>query len=80
MDTTDTSSLLRKTITTITALLAVLSCPCHLPILLLVLSGTAAGAFLSKNMELAVVILLPIFVLSLFATWRLLETKANDRQ
>jgi len=46
---TNTSSLLRKTATGFTVLLAV-------------------------------VILLPIFVLSLFTTWRLLETKRNGRQ
>ena len=53
--------------------IAVLTCPCHLPILLVLLSGTAAGAFLSENLGLAVLVLLPIFLLSSIATWRLLN-------
>jgi mercuric ion transport protein len=60
--------------------LAVLTCPCHLPVLLLLLSGTAAGAFLSENIGLAAVLLLPVFLLSAIATWRLLDKKETDRQ
>ncbi|MBX9813055.1 MAG: mercury resistance protein [Burkholderiales bacterium] len=60
--------------------IAVLSCPCHLPILIALLSGTAASAFLSENIGLAAVLLLPVFLLSAFATWRLLDKKETDRQ
>jgi len=60
--------------------LAVLTCPCHLPFLLLLLSGTAAGVFLSQNIWLAAVLLLPVFLLSAFATWRLLDKNKNDRR
>jgi len=56
----------------LTGLVAVVSCPCHLPILLLLLSGTAAGAILEANMAMAFIWLLPIFLLSAYATWRLL--------
>jgi mercuric ion transport protein len=56
--------------------LAILSCPCHLPILLVLLSGTAAGTFLADNVSLAALILLPMFLLSAIATWRLL--RSND--
>ncbi|MGU2420655.1 broad-spectrum mercury transporter MerE [Burkholderia cenocepacia] len=45
--------------------LAALSCPCHLPIVLLALSGTAAGALVSQHTGTAVVVLLASFVLSL---------------
>lgn len=45
--------------------LAALTCPCHLPIVLLALSGTAAGALVSQHKGIAVVVLLALFVLSL---------------
>lgn len=45
--------------------LAALTCPCHLPIVLLALSGTAAGAVVSQHKGIAVVVLLALFVLSL---------------
>ncbi len=60
------------------AALAFLTCPCHLPILLLLLSGTAAGTFLSQNLGLAFMLLLPVFLLSAVATWRLLDKKENN--
>jgi mercuric ion transport protein len=86
MDTTDTtdttraSSPVRGALTYFMGALAFLTCPCHLPILLLLFSGTAAGAFLSDNLGLAAMGLLPIFLLSGFATWRLLDKKEDDRQ
>lgn len=45
--------------------LAALTCPCHLPIVLLALSGTAAGALVSQHKGIAVVVLLALFALSL---------------
>ena len=59
---------------------AVVTCPCHLPILLLLLSGTAAGSFLSQNLGVAFMLLLPIFLLSAIATWRLLDKKEDGHQ
>lgn len=79
-NTTNTTSPVRGIMTYFMGAIAVLSCPCHLPILIALLSGTAAGAFLSENIGLAAVLLLPVFLLSAFATWRLLETKKNERQ
>ncbi len=79
-NTSNTASPTRGVLFYITALLAVLTCPCHLPILLLLLSGTAAGAFLQANTGLAVGLLLPVFLLFLIAAYRLLEKRANDRQ
>jgi len=35
------------------ALLALLTCPCHLPLVVLLLSGTAAGAFIGNSMGIA---------------------------
>lgn len=83
MDTTNTvnaTSATRGVMFYFTAFLAILTCPCHLPILLLLLSGTAAGAFLQENTAVAVGLLLPVFLLSAFAAWRLLATNGNNCQ
>lgn len=41
--------------------LAAVTCPCHLPILVAVLSGTAFGAFLSNHFGLALLALTVLF-------------------
>lgn len=76
---TNTTSAARGVTTYFMGALTVLTCPCHLPILLVLLSGTAAGAFLSENLGLAFLVLLPIFLLSAIATWRLLDKGENSR-
>jgi len=62
----------RNVATYLAGLIAVVSCPCHLPILLLLLSGTAAGAYLEANTAMAVTWMVPLFFASAYATWRLL--------
>ena len=47
--------------------LAVLTCPCHLPILAVVLAGTTAGAFIGEHWGIAALTLTGLFVLSTFA-------------
>lgn len=44
--------------------LALLSCPCHLPIFGAVLAGTAAGAFVGEHWVIAAAALTGVFVLS----------------
>lgn len=44
--------------------LAVLSCPCHLPIFAAVLAGTTGGAFLSEHWGVAALALTGLFVLA----------------
>ncbi|WP_446430445.1 hypothetical protein [Paraburkholderia fungorum] len=39
--------------------LAALTCPCHLPVLLVALSGTAAGALVSRHMGVVALVLIP---------------------
>jgi mercuric ion transport protein len=51
--------------------LAALTCPCHLPVLALLLSGTAAGALMTRYMGLAVIV-----GLALFATFVVLAMRA----
>ena len=41
--------------------LAALTCPCHLPVLALLLSGTAVGAVIAQHMGLAVLAGLALF-------------------
>ena len=50
--------------------LAVLTCPCHLPILAVVLAGTTAGAFLGEHWGSAALGLTGLFVLSLARAMR----------
>ncbi len=79
-NTTSTTSPVRGITTYVMGAIAVLTCPCHLPILILLLSGTAAGAFLQANFGLAALILLPLFLLSATAAWRLLDKNGGERQ
>ena len=44
--------------------LAVPTCPCHLPILAVVLAGTTAGAFIGEHWGVAAIALTGLFVLS----------------
>ncbi|TDJ19694.1 MAG: broad-spectrum mercury transporter MerE [Gammaproteobacteria bacterium] len=54
--------------------LAVITCPCHLPILAVVLSGTALGALLKEHFTLTLVLFSVLFLLSLWAVTRSLST------
>lgn len=55
------------------AALAFLTCPCHIPILVAVLSGTAFGAFLSEHFAvalLALTVLFLVFAAAAVKGWR----------
>ncbi|MBI2311429.1 MAG: broad-spectrum mercury transporter MerE [Betaproteobacteria bacterium] len=45
--------------------LAALTCPCHLPLLAIVLAGTTAGAFIGEHWAIAGLALTGLFALSL---------------
>lgn len=62
------------------AALAVLTCPCHLPILLAVLGGTAAGAALSQYVGLALVAMTLLFLASAWAAIRLFAGQNRTRE
>lgn len=51
--------------------LAVLTCPCHLPILAVALAGTTAGAFLGAHWIVAALALTGLFALSVARLWHL---------
>lgn len=44
------------------SVLAALTCPCHLPVLALLLSGTAVGALITQNMAVTVMVGVALFV------------------
>lgn len=46
-------------------MLALLTCPCHLPLLATVLAGTTVGAFLAGHWIVAAVVLSGLFIVSL---------------
>ncbi len=54
---------------------AFLTCPCHLPVMLVLLSGTAAGALMAENIGLSLIVLLVLFIFSASATWRLVARR-----
>ena len=51
--------------------LTLLTCPCCIPLWIIVLSGTVAGALLSKNIYVTVAVFLILF---LFSGWRALRS------
>src|SRR5258708_3989074 len=61
----------------VTASLAFLTCPCHIPILLFLLAGTAAGAFLARDVWVVLAIVLPIFLYSIITAMRSFELKGD---
>jgi len=61
--------------------LAFVTCPCHLPILAVLLAGTAAGAYLKNNLTLTGIALTAAFVTSLLLglRWIGLEDKSPKK-
>jgi mercuric ion transport protein len=57
------------------ALLALLTCPCHLPVLALLLSGSAAGGFLTEHFGVVLALLSLLFALFLVSALRLLRKR-----
>ena len=56
--------------------LAVLTCPCHLPILAAVLAGTTAGAFIGEHWGIAAITLTGLFVLSVTRLLRVFKERS----
>lgn len=54
--------------------LALVTCPCHLPILLVLLAGTMAGAYFSEHWGIALA-LTTLFVLSVTRALRTIGSK-----
>lgn len=59
--------------------LAALTCPCHLPLLLVILAGTALAGALREHFALAFVVLAVVFVASLVFGLRIWR-QALDRE
>lgn len=60
----------RSTLGYVWGMLAILTCPCTLPLLTLLLSGTVAGALLSEHQGIASLTLTALFVLFVAAALR----------
>ena len=60
------------------AALAVVTCPCHLPIWLALLSGTALAGVISDRMGFAFVALTLLFVVSAWAAVRMFSREGRD--
>lgn len=56
--------------------LAALTCPCHLPLLVAVLAGTTAGAFLGEHWLVAALALTGLFLLSLTRALRAFKRRS----
>ncbi len=56
---------------------AALTCPCHLPIFLIVFSGTALGAYILENMGLAAAILVGYFLCALFVGLKMVRPEED---
>lgn len=56
-------------------LIALVTCPCHLPILALLLSGSVVGAYLNDHFITLIIIFSLLFVCSLAAALRALRVK-----
>lgn len=57
--------------------LAALTCPCHLPLLVIALAGTTAGAFLSAHWGVVAVALVAVFSFSVALAWRAAHTAGS---
>ena len=55
---------------------AFLTCPCHLPVYLILFGGTALGGYLSENKALVVVALTVVFLFSLLSGWKMVKARS----
>ncbi|MFQ5851897.1 MAG: mercury resistance protein [Candidatus Binatia bacterium] len=60
--------------------IAALTCPCHVPIYLLILGGTAFGVFLRDNVLLLILGLTVIFLPTLFRGLKLVNEEKEQRK
>ncbi len=54
---------------------AIVTCPCHLPIYIAVFGGTALGSFFAQNLVSAFVLLTALFGISLVLGMKVLKTR-----
>ena len=58
--------------------LAVITCPCHLPVFAVLLSGTALGVLIQENFAVTLGLLLVLFLLSVRAAMRALSSAGSN--
>lgn len=54
---------------------AFFTCPCHLPIYIILFGGTALGGYLSENIVLAAGALTAVFLFSLLTGWKMVKAR-----
>lgn len=59
---------------------AALTCPCHLPIILAILGGTALAGVLRENLLLTLIILTVYFMFALGMGLKLLERESRRKE
>lgn len=59
------------------AAIAVITCPCHVPILAAVLGGTVLGATITEHLGIAVAVLTALFMAS---AWSAVRLFSRDQQ
>lgn len=58
---------------------AFITCPCHLPLTLVLLGGTAWGGFIAANQTLIFVVALVYFLFALVFGLKILSKEVEDR-
>lgn len=60
------------------ATIALVTCPCHIPILVAVLGGTALGAALTEHMGIALAVLGVLFIASAWSAFHLFSRERGN--
>jgi len=64
-------TLFQRIVAYLLAALAVVTCPCHLPVWIAVLAGTSAGAYLGEHWGVAALALTGLFVATVAGAMRM---------
>jgi mercuric ion transport protein len=60
--------------------LALVTCPCHLPLLLVLLAGTSAGAWIGRNQGLAYGLATAVFAVSGYLLWHRMTDEGSAKR
>ncbi|MDV6366371.1 hypothetical protein [Bacillus cereus] len=59
-------------------LVALITCPCHLFLLLPLFAGTALGSYFMEYKDVIFIVMGLLFVFALFKGWRILDPKTKN--
>jgi mercuric ion transport protein len=60
--------------------LALVTCPCHVPLLLVLLAGTSAGAWIGRNQGLVYGVATALFAVSVYLLWRRMTDEGGAKR